>query len=149
MNRLRTGLAVILLAGSIAGCGSASGLTREATVPVNGTATYQGTPLPGYLITFVPVDGRRSAGGLTDSDGKFQLGTNSPGDGCPPGRCKVSVAWGGPPQEEPGNEVLIEDPRKIPKAPIKLPATLEDPNTSGLEVEVPAGGLRDYALEIK
>lgn len=133
----------------LVGCSSGSGLEPEDTVAVSGTATFGGEPLPGYQITFTPKDGRRSAGGLTDANGKFTLGTNAAGDGCPPGICTVTVIWGGPPQEEPGSEVLIEDPRKLPKQPVDLPTKFADPAKSGIEVTVPDDGLENYALEIK
>jgi hypothetical protein len=139
----------VVLIGGLTGCSSGSGLEVEETVPVSGTATFQGKPLPGYLVTFVPNDGRRSAGGLTDDQGKFILGTNESGDGCPPGPCKISVVWGGPPQEEPGQEVLIDDPRKRPKQPIDLPQKFADPAQSGLEVVVPEEGLENYTLAIE
>ena len=41
-------------------------------VPLSGTVTYQGTPVPGLSIYFAPETGRPS-NGLTDKDGKFTM----------------------------------------------------------------------------
>lgn len=150
MNILREASFGSLLIATLAlvGCGSDSGIQPEKTVPVSGIVTYRGKPLPGYLVTFSPVVGRRNAGAMTDQEGRFVLGTNKEGDGCPPGRCRIAVRWGGLPPEEPGQEVLIDDPRLLQKQPINLPPKYEEPNTSGLEVEVPPSGLSDYKLDL-
>ena len=130
------------------GCGP-SGAPHEKSVNVSGIASYQGKPLPGYTVTFVPSDGRRPAVGVTDDQGLFTLGTNEPGDGAPPGSCKVGVTWAGPPGSEPGGEVIVDDPNKSPKPPVELPAKYADPEQSGLTVEVPEDGLEGYAIDLK
>lgn len=130
-------------------CQNSTGIPQEDTVPVSGVATFNGTPLANYTVSFFPIDGRRPAAGVTDDQGNFILGTNATGDGCPPGPCQVAVVWAGPPPVEPGTEVQIEDPRKQPKQPVPVPQKFADPATSGIEIVVPESGLEDHNLEVK
>src|SRR5947207_5917383 len=102
-----------LLALSVAGCGNSSDI--EQTVPVSGIVTYQGRPLEGYQVTFIPEDGHRPAVGVTDAAGKFTLGTNNVGDGAPPGKSKVAFVWIAPRIGEPGQETINDNPDKLPK----------------------------------
>ena len=98
----------------------------------------------------MPEDGRRPAVGITDANGKFKLGTNSLDDGAPPGLNKIAIVWVGPPSKsQPGMEVIIDDPAKLPKPKIKIPAKYSDPATSGLTQDVPRGGISDLKLELK
>lgn len=120
------------------------------TVPVSGVLTYQGKPLEFYQVVLMPVDGTRVAVGVTDAQGKFKLGTNDGGDGAPPGDAKIAVSFVGPPSSvEPGTEQVIDDPSKLPKPKIKIPAKYADPATSGLTQNVPAGGLTDLKLDLQ
>jgi len=78
------GLAIL---GGSAGCG------RTNLVKVNGVVTLDGKPLSMATITFNPIGGAgRSASGLSDEDGNFQLTTLSTDDGAAPGEYKVTVA---------------------------------------------------------
>lgn len=69
------------------GCGGGPGTVK--TVPAGGTVTFQGAPLPGASVTFVPVDGP-VAMGITDVQGKFTL-TTGVQEGAVLGKSKVSV----------------------------------------------------------
>lgn len=131
------------------GCGS-SEAPIEKSVPVSGLLTFQGQPLSGYRVTLVPEDGRRAASGVTDEKGHFVLSTNTVGDGAPPGRSKVSVAWEGPPQEDAGGlDQPVEDPRLIPKPPVPLPPKYANPDESGVAVEIPPDGIEDLKIELR
>jgi hypothetical protein len=69
------------------GCGGG-----RKPVAVSGTITLDGKPLAGATVTFSPVEGHgRSAGGLTDDSGEFDLTTFNSGDGALPGDYKVIV----------------------------------------------------------
>lgn len=139
----------LLVAAFSCGCGS-SGAPVEKAVPVSGLLTFQGQPLGGYRVTLVPEDGRRAASGVTDEAGKFVLSTNQAGDGAPPGRCKVSVAWEGPPQQDAGGlDQPVEDPRLLPKQPVPLPAKFANPEESGVVVEIPSSGIEDLKIELQ
>ena len=55
-----------------------------------GVVNYNGTPLPGATVTFVPEKGPL-ASAVTDLSGKFKLATGGRA-GAPVGPCKVAVA---------------------------------------------------------
>jgi hypothetical protein len=84
-------LAWLLIAAAslpLAGCGS-----EKATV--NGRITRKdGTPVVHARINLRSVDSNtpiRTARGVTDDDGRFELGTSEKGDGIYPGRYNVSI----------------------------------------------------------
>ncbi len=138
--------------GLLTGCSSQYEYRAETvdTVPVSGTLTYKGQPLEYYQVVFFPVDGVRVAAGVTDASGKFTLGTNDGGDGSPVGSCKVAVNFVGPPSTDAGgNEQIIDDPSKLPKPKVKIPAKYNDPEKSGLVQEVPAAGLTELKIDLK
>src|SRR5947208_2506929 len=77
--------AVALLALGLAGCG-------EGLYPVRGTVTLDdGTPVTRGLVVFERVDGGRpiTARGEIGPGGRYELSTNKPGDGVPPGKYRV------------------------------------------------------------
>jgi hypothetical protein len=136
-----------MAAGACLGCGENSDI--EKVVPVSGTVTYQGRPLEGYQVTFMPVDGRRPATGITDAEGRFSLGTNALGDGAPPGQSKVAFVWVPPRTGEPGQEAIVDSPEKMPKPKIRIPDKYTDPERSGMVQEVPARGISDLKFELQ
>jgi hypothetical protein len=140
---------VLLLTLAVLGCGNSDlgGPTQEAVVPVSGTVTYQGQPLESFQVIFRPADGRKPGVGTTDANGNFTLGTNDVGDGCPPGPCKVAVAFAPPADDGLGD--VIDDPSKLPKPKVNVPAKFANPDTSEITVDVPKGGLKDYKLDIQ
>lgn len=118
------------------------------TAPVSGTLTYQGQPLSSFLVVFTPVDGRRPATGRTDSAGRFQLGTNAPGDGAVVGAHKISVAFDPDTGVDSTQAMPIEDPAEMPKPPVEIPAKYANPETSGLTQDVPASGVTDLKIDL-
>lgn len=136
----RFALLAAALVMSASGC---SNVKLEKAVPVAGVLKYQGKPLEGYRITFQPVDkDRQGANAETEAGGAFKMGTNQPGDGAAAGKHKVGVSFIAQVAEgEPGKEVF-----KTLTPKVKVPAKFEDPNTSGVEVDIPAAG--NTALEI-
>jgi hypothetical protein len=129
-----------------AGCGSSG--DREKVVPVSGVVTYQGKPLEGYRVTFMPTDGRRPAIGLTDAEGKFALGTNEVGDGAVVGTHKVAFVWAPPVIGEPGQETVTDNPANLPKPKTRIPDKYTDPEKSGITQEVPSRGISDLRFEL-
>lgn len=124
------------------GCGA--GVDLERTVPVSGTLTYQGKPLEGYKIVFHPSEEKQGATAESGTGGAFQLGTNEPGDGAAPGKHKVSVIFIDEKMEgEPGKEVFK---KLTPK--IKVPTKYQNPDTSGLEVEIPENGNESLVIDL-
>ena len=152
MNRRRALSGVSLLLIAAAGCGAEPGPKSkiEKVVPVSGKLTYQGKPLEFFQVSFLPSDGRRASVGVTDADGKFTMGTNTIGDGAPPGSVKVAVVFVGPPSTDlPGQEKVIEDPTLLPQPKIKIPAKYNNPETSGLNQNVPDAGLPNLEIDLK
>jgi hypothetical protein len=146
-NRIAT-LTLFLLA---VGCADSNRTADiEKVVPVSGTLTFQGKPLEQYRVTFLPTDGRRAAVGITDVAGKFVLGTNDVGDGAPAGKHKVAIVWAPPASAgTPGQEAIVDDLSKLPKPKIKIPDKYGNPETSGLEQEIPAGGVSDLKIDLQ
>ena len=135
----------------VLGCGGESGpqATVEKVVPASGTLLYRGKALPHYQVTFTPSDGRRVAIGVTDEAGKFTLGTNDAGDGAPPGTHKVSVVWVGPPPKTDGPDEIIDDPSKMPRPPVNLPANYASADNSGLTQTIPDGGTSELKIDLQ
>jgi hypothetical protein len=69
---------------------------------VSGTVTYQGKPVPGVTVNFLPDAGRPSWG-LTDEDGFYVLHWDESHDGAEVGSHKVTLAFvANSPMEEAG-----------------------------------------------
>jgi hypothetical protein len=79
---LRTVSPLLLVA--LAGCSDTN------IVPVTGTLTYKGQPVPNAYVDFIPEDGRPSWG-ETDEQGRFKLNYDVKHDGAIVGKHKVSV----------------------------------------------------------
>lgn len=149
---VRLAVVGVVCTGLLTGCGSRPGPKPdvERVVPVSGTLTYQGKPLESYQVTFLPVDGRRAAVGITDAEGKFTMGTNDAGDGAPPGKHKVAVAFVGAAADEiPGQEAIVDNPALLPQPKVKIPGKYSNPETSGLAQEVPEDGLEDLKIDLQ
>jgi len=71
----------------IVGCGGGAGSVK--VVPAGGTVTFQGAPLAGANVTFVPEDGP-VATGITDVKGSFTLATGNQ-SGAVQGKSRVSI----------------------------------------------------------
>ena len=83
----RRPVALLALAlAAVAGCGDPDVLP---TVPVHGTVTFKGKPLPKGKILFQPEKGQPATGAI--EDGKFVLSTYRHGDGAVAGTHKVAV----------------------------------------------------------
>lgn len=59
---------VVVLVSTLTGCGDSD---PYAVVPVSGTLTYEGEPVSGVRMKFVPAEGRSSIA-VTDGQGKFR-----------------------------------------------------------------------------
>ena len=73
-------------------CVLAAGCGGSKVVPVSGTLTYKGKPVPNAYIHFVPEDGRPSLG-ETDQNGKFTLTYDPQTKGAERGKHRVFVQY--------------------------------------------------------
>lgn len=80
----------------VTGCGPSEGPKISGLVTVSGVVTLDGNPLPNATVTFVPKRSgaeETSAGGLSDSTGKYILRTGSDKNyGIKPGEYKVIIS---------------------------------------------------------
>jgi hypothetical protein len=84
------------------GCGS-----KEKTVSVSGTVTHNGQPVPGLVISFVPIEATETGVsiGQTDDNGKYELKVAKTGSsGAVVGMHKVWVSRPRDPYVEPGED---------------------------------------------
>jgi hypothetical protein len=147
VSRRLLALAVVSLVRIGSGCGD--GVTL---VPVSGKVTLDSAPLEGATLSFVPVPGNPVSTAGTDvsgPSGNFQMTFNGRA-GLAPGKYKVSVSK--------TEEVSLPNGKQIPEVFAKaslekklLGATKETipPQSFDREVEVPANGASDFALDFK
>ena len=132
MNRLLLGTVLSL---ALVGC------AQSNTIKVTGTVTLDGKPVDQAEVTFQPAEGR-IATGVTDSQGRFELSTNSPGDGAVPGDHKVTISQyysaGNPPPMMPGSQI-----------PSRFPQKYGDPSQSPFTAKVLRGGKNDFQFDMK
>lgn len=159
-------LTAALLLSAVLGCGD-SGLTL---VPLTGTLTLDGKPLPFKSLMLVPTEGTpgHGAGGYSDGQGNYRLRAIVPGAikdfaGCPPGKYQVVVSEPQVPLseadfadpsgqmvaegDEPAAAIMLTD--MAPKQRVKetIPAIYTSNRTSPLTIEVVQGGdLMDLKL---
>ncbi len=135
----------------LVGCGDRSGVKL---VPATGSVTYQGGPVAGAAVTFVPQKGP-VATAVTDDQGKFTLSTGTR-KGVVPGKSKVSISLGdgGDMLGEEG-ETMSEEERmmeltrmmgqEVGRTGVRsgrstLPAKYAKADSSGLEADVSSSG---------
>lgn len=136
VNVLFPGLVVLLV-----GCGSKE--SGPPMAPVSGIVKYEGEPVAGAIVTFVPIVesvGYVPASGKTNDEGEFELQTRDrTGALCGPNRVAISA----PNPEHP----FVKDPRqlRLPHPPSALegmhliPLVYADPIATELTAEVASG----------
>jgi hypothetical protein len=126
-------VALLTLCFSFTGCGG-GGSDQPDLGLVKGTVTFEGAPLAGASVTFMPDSGR-PASATTDSAGNYELVYIRDTKGCKIGHNKVeitSVVEGGNEMEAEGDDATPAEATKE-----KLPAKYNT-NTE-LEADVKAG----------
>ncbi len=113
---------------SIDGCGD----NLPKRVPVSGLVLLDGKPLEFGVVKFFPQNQRMASGGI-GRDGRFRLTTFSENDGCFMGKHPVAVSAG--------------EGLSATKMRWYAPKKYADPDTSGLEIEIP-GPRSDVLIEL-
>lgn len=143
----------IIVCGALCSCQD-SGVDpdRPQVVPVSGTITYQGKPLPEAVVTYYPVTGEQSAFGRTDEAGHYVLTTFESNDGAVAGDYSVVVQkYEEPvPTGSPEGENYVP-PTNVQQAPPKLltPAAYVSPQTTPLKATVKPDGENKFDFELK
>ncbi|MDR1384027.1 MAG: carboxypeptidase-like regulatory domain-containing protein [Planctomycetaceae bacterium] len=124
---------------------------KAGLVPAGGTITYNGSPLDGATIVFVPKESnKQGAGALSGADGTFTLTTISDNDGAFPVEYSVYVL-----KEEPlqiSDEELMEYSRqgKTPPKPKSLiPIKYTNPTKPMLNFTIPVAGDKNLLIKLK
>ncbi len=91
MRICRVRLAWLGLAVAVAGCGGSSNLPK--LMPLSGTVTFDGKPLSGAAVIFIPTGSTRgtSVAGSTDKAGKYEVVAKHGDKGAPVGEYRVAV----------------------------------------------------------
>ena len=141
MRPIRTSLVVVIVvAAALGGCGGAS--DAPALGRVTGTVTYLGQPLANATVVFLPErPGVRSASGITDQNGRFELMSDIPGDGAVLGKHRVTITARAPDQPLTAEQQLALQSTGISPPPAKalIPEKFFRFDTSGLTAEVKSG----------
>jgi len=126
--RRRPTLALLFGTLVMLGCESSG---RLNTHPVSGQVLIDGEPAGNVVVRFHHQDpavtaDARSPAGKTDAEGRFRLTTAVDAEGAVAGNYRVSFAWMS------GNDLTSTD---------RFGGGYSDPARSGVEVEVPEGGI--------
>ena len=134
------GFVSTLLLIAVVGCSNSGG---DQVVPVTGTVTRNGKPVPDVLLNFKPAAGRPSWA-LTDANGRFELTFDAAQKGAVIGHHTVWVT-------APISGAEGMGPEDQPKVSPELPAILKKygrEEISPLKVEVKAGNpVIDFKLD--
>lgn len=147
MKMRHGGLLLVVCCLFLAGC-EAVPEHQKGTVPVKGSVTFSGTPVPGATVTFLAAKDGRSASAITDAVGRYALTTFRRGDGALPGDYNVIVlkfdaVVGG----QTGNKYVPA--QEVPEPKNQLPARYAQPAKSGLKATVTTdakANVFDFAL---
>jgi len=161
MARSLLAMLVLLTCGSV-GCGGGAS-DKPELVPVKGTVQFKGTAVEGATVTFANANAPRSASGITDASGKFQLSMFDTNDGAVPGEHTVTIskveaasdatmAPGMSPDQirEHMNKQAEKMKGNLTESAPKttLPAKYADVKTSGETRTVVKGDVNDFKFEL-
>jgi hypothetical protein len=139
---------IVLLLFALCGLGCNSQSKLLGLVPVEGIVYYDGKPLDGAAVNFIPQDlNQRSAIGTTDSTGKFTLMTLNPNDGATPGEYKITISKVYREKKESETDEQSSDSKDNIQSLIPIKYSI--PNDSGLTATVPSKGVKDLKFELE
>lgn len=145
---VRIAVVVAFATVAVAGCGRSgvpAGPPRSPTVAAAGVLTVRGQPVAGATVVMHHAEGRASAIGTTDAEGRFTLTTYQKDDGAPAGQYRVTVAKNDTTEVEPG---VLAPLSAEPTRPT-IPPSYGNPDTSGLTCEIPPDGNTEIRVDLK
>lgn len=146
-----TSLIILLAFTTMGGCGKSSLL--DGVVPVSGKVTYQGQPVDGAIVTFIPLGTQRAATGRTDASGLYRLSTLEADDGAMPGDYQVTIAKtevsGTRDSEEDAPPPVINS--GLPPIYTKelVPVKYKNAQLSGLTAQVSDSGANELSFDLE
>lgn len=128
--------------------GCKPGHKGPATAPVTGVVAFNGEPVAGATIAFQPGEGGRSAAGITDESGRYQLSTYARNDGAIPGDYKVVIVkYEATPSGSGTGKDYVPPDGPIPEPKSLIPKKYASAESSGLKATVATGqNTLDFAL---
>lgn len=152
LRRLRPVLALILV--GTGGCspeGAPWAKARPPVYPVSGRVLLGGQPLVGASVHFFSADAKRTAYGMTDGEGRFELTTFESGDGAVEGEHsvkvrKVDIISHDDPSIDYASSLKTAPP---PETKWHSPQRYADYATSGLSAVVAKDGPNKILLELE
>ena len=153
-SRALSAAVALVLAGS--GCGGSDG---PELIPAGGVVHYQGKPLAGARVTFIPDKEGSVAMSTTDSQGRFELKTGTE-SGVAAGPSKVTVSMMETGAETGLSKDMTPEDMQALAMSGKLDAMLKQqerslipkkygrPETSGLSYEVKQGEENQFTIEL-
>lgn len=148
---------LMLVAVSVAGCGSDARTGSDPVYPVTGVVTYKGQPVVGADIVFFSREKSRSAFGRTNDKGEYKLTTFSANDGAVEGQQIVTIAKTPPPaapsSAAPIDSAAYEPPKvgestELPPPKSDIPTKYASQETSGLTAIVNKEGANEANFEL-
>jgi hypothetical protein len=137
-------LAMIVLTAPLitAGCGKADS-DRIPVVPVDGTVTFDGKPLPGAMIVLHPKNGGTNSTlaprAQVEKDGSFRFTTYVTGDGAPPGEYVATISW----------YKLVNQAGDVKAGPNVLPPKYSNPQISPWQIRIAEGPTRLSPVQLR
>ncbi|HQU41268.1 MAG: hypothetical protein B7Z73_03230 [Planctomycetia bacterium 21-64-5] len=129
----------------VCGCGKSTGPPKALIIPVTGTVTLDGKPLPGADVTFIPSQGIGAFTGRTNDDGSYQLEGLVGAKAKCQGKCGVRISRMLKPD---GSLPSPDEPPANVGATESLPERYSSASTTELSAEVPEGGGKfDFPLK--
>lgn len=159
--RVKQGLWLCLvMAGCLLLAGCHSGPKKPADLPELVPCTilvkYKGSPVDGAKVMLQPVSGRRSAAGLTGSDGRAVMKTDGTYNGVVPGDYRVAIVKqaAAETQAKSSSELTPEEYAKSLEAKPSQPQHLLPPKyasfeSSGLTISVKAGEPAEKVIDLQ
>lgn len=154
------GISTVFAAGLLAGILGCSGSDDPKLIPAGGVVNYQGRPLPGAKVTFIPESKGGVAMATTDSQGKFTLKTGMD-SGIAAGPCSVTVTMMEASSESGlSNKMTPEDMQMLAmqgkleaelakQEKSLIPKKYAKADSSGLNFEVKSGSENQFTINLE